>query len=216
MGKHVVQQGECLSSIAADYGFSDWHAIYDHAANADLRAVRPDPNVLYPGDQLFIPDIAPIEKDCQTDARHVFVIVDTPTYLNVRLQDPAKRPLKSVPYKLSVGSLQFEGNTDGDGWVRRKIDASAESGTLMVWPNPDDREEFVVWQVMLGHLDPLETVTGIKGRLKNLGYYDGEMNDEQDDEYDSAVRQFQQDNDLVVDGIVGPKTRGKLKDEHRK
>jgi N-acetylmuramoyl-L-alanine amidase len=216
MPYHVVQQGECLSSIAADNGFSDWHTIYDDAANADLRAKRPEPNVLYPGDQLFIPDRDPIQKDCVTDALHTFVIADNPTYLNVRLQDPAKRPLKSVPYKLSVGTLECEANTDGDGWIRRKIDASAESGTLMVWPNPDDRREYVVWQVMLGHLDPLETVTGIKARLKNLGYYDGEIDDEQDDEYDSAVRQFQQDDDLVVDGIVGPKTRAKLKDEHRK
>ena len=69
---------------------------------------------------------------------------------------------------------------------------------------------------MLGHLDPLETVTGVKARLKNLGYYDGEINDEQDDEYKSEVRRFQQDHGLVVDGIVGPQTRAKLKDEHRK
>jgi N-acetylmuramoyl-L-alanine amidase len=216
MPYHVVQQGECLSSIAADYGFSDWHTIYDDAANADLRAKRPDPNVLYPGDKLFIPDRDPIQTDRPTDAQHVFVVKDTPTYLNVRLQDPAKLPLKSVPYKLSVGTLQCDGNTDGDGWIRRKIDASAESGSLVVWPNPDDRGEFVVWQVMLGHLDPLETVTGIKGRLKNLAYFDGEINDEENDEYDAGVRQFQQDNHLVVDGIVGPKTRAKLKDEHRK
>jgi len=216
MPNHVVQQGECLSSIAAEYGFSDWHTIYDDAANADLRAKRPESNVLYPGDQLYIPDRDPIQKDCATDARHTFVITDTPTYLNVRLQDPAKRPLKNVPYQFSVSALKCEGTTDGDGWIRRKIDASAESGTLIVWPNPDDRGDFVVWQVLLGHLDPLETVTGIKARLKNLGYYDGEIDDEQTDEYESGVRQFQQDHDLVVDGIVGPKTRAKLKDEHRK
>jgi N-acetylmuramoyl-L-alanine amidase len=71
------------------------------------------------------------------------------------------------------------------------------------------------WTVKLGHLNPLETVSGIKGRLNNLGYYCGEVNDVEDEFYDAAVRQFQEDHGLAVDGIAGPVTRGRLDQEHR-
>ena len=29
---HVVEQGECLSSLAAQYGFSSWKDLYEHPA----------------------------------------------------------------------------------------------------------------------------------------------------------------------------------------
>src|SRR4249920_494288 len=56
---HTVLQGECLSSIAHDFGFGDWHVIYDHPQNASFKTKRPNPNLIYPGDELFIPDLTP-------------------------------------------------------------------------------------------------------------------------------------------------------------
>jgi hypothetical protein len=49
-----------------------------------------------------------------------------------------------------------------------EIEASAEYGTLLAWPDPLDRTDFVVWQVLLGLLDPLETTTGVKARAERL------------------------------------------------
>ena len=51
---HVVEQGECLSSLTQLYGFSDYRQIYYHPNNSELRRKRPNPNVLYPGDEVFI------------------------------------------------------------------------------------------------------------------------------------------------------------------
>jgi N-acetylmuramoyl-L-alanine amidase len=215
MSQYRVKQGDCLSSIAAEFGFSDWHTIYDHGSNAELKAKRPDPNLLYPGDELYIPDFDPGSVDRQTDARHIFVLNRKPTYFRVRLQDPAKKPIKNVPYKLVLDAMEREGTTDGDGWVHCEIPPRTTYGTLIVWPDPADRTEMTLWQVNLGHLDPLETTTGVKARLNNLGYDCGGVHDRQDAQYDSAIRRFQKDHGLVVDGIVGPKTREQLKTAHK-
>jgi len=212
---HIVVQGECLSSIAHHYGFGDWHVIYDHPNNAEFRQKRPNPNLIYPGDELFIPDKTSNSVNCHTDIRHRFRLYAQPTFINLRIQNTAGKPIAGARYTLTFGKLQFDGATDGDGWIKRKISAVLQLGELQVWPNPNDDEIFFRWDVKLGHLDPLEMTSGIKARLNNLGYDCGEVNSIKDDLYDQAVRQFQEDHKLKVDGIVGPKTRAMLKQVHR-
>jgi hypothetical protein len=53
---HVIEQGEHLSHLAAQYGFRDYLTIWDHPNNAALKDKRQNPNVLFPGDSVFIPD----------------------------------------------------------------------------------------------------------------------------------------------------------------
>ena len=52
---HKVKQGECISSIAEDYGFS-WERIWNDLNNEELKQKRKDPNILYPGDEVVIAD----------------------------------------------------------------------------------------------------------------------------------------------------------------
>jgi N-acetylmuramoyl-L-alanine amidase len=215
MGMHRVRQGECLSSIAYHYGFADWHQIYDHPRNAEFKRKRPNPNLIYPGDELYIPELQQHEEACQTAQRHRFRVTLPPTYLNIRIQDPAQQPIANVPYNLRIATREVEGQTDNDGWIREQIPAWAQSGWLTVWPNPLNLDEAIKWEVKPGYLDPLETTTGVKARLMNLGYDCGDINDVEDEKYESAVRQFQQDNGLTVDGTVDPPTRNRLRQEHR-
>ncbi len=212
---HVVRQGECLSSIAYHYKLPNWRVIYDHPRNAAFKAKRPNPNLIYPGDEVYIPVAEHREEQCATDRRHVFVLKRPATYINICIQNLAREPIRDAPYQLTLDVVEFRGRTDDNGWIRDKIPAWAEGGNLRVWPNPQDTETVIEWKVKLGHLDPLDTTSGVKGRLNNLGYHSGEVNDVQDEFYDAAVRQFQKDNGLVVDGIVGPKTRDKLSKAHR-
>lgn len=212
---YTVNQGDCLSSMAYHYGLSSWKVIYDDPNNADFRALRPDPNLIYPGDQVYIPDAQPRSDDVPTDKQHVFVVSFPPTYLNLRIKDQDDQPVTAAPYEMKLDAITLTGSTDDDGWIRSKIPAWAEVGTLKVWPNPDDSDSTIEWQVGLGHLDPIETVSGIKERLTNLGYPCGDINDVQDDDYTAAVMQFQTDYNLTVDGIVGPQTRGALLKEHQ-
>jgi hypothetical protein len=52
---YSVRPGDSLVSIARQAGFHSWADIYNNPANANLRARRPDPNQLKPGDQIMIP-----------------------------------------------------------------------------------------------------------------------------------------------------------------
>ncbi len=56
---YVVQQGDWLSKIAAAHGYDSWKEIYYHPDNAAFRAKRPDPDLIYPGDVLVLPDRDP-------------------------------------------------------------------------------------------------------------------------------------------------------------
>ena len=215
MKTHLVKQGECLSSIAHAYGLADWRLIYEDPSKAEFRQKRPDPNVIYPGDELQIPDRGLREERCQTDQRHRFKVAQRPTYLNVCLEDQVEGPIRNAPYHLVVDGLEFDARTDGEGWVRHQIPPNAERGVLIIWPNPSDKGHTIRWELRLGHLDPIETTPGIKGRLKNLGYDPGEVDEAEGDEYRAAVRQFQKDHGLPEDGIVGDGTRERLRQKHR-
>ncbi|MEZ4446256.1 MAG: LysM peptidoglycan-binding domain-containing protein [Polyangiaceae bacterium] len=53
--RHVVKTGDYLVKIAFEHG-TTVAAIWQHPDNAALRAQRGSPDILYPGDVLFIPD----------------------------------------------------------------------------------------------------------------------------------------------------------------
>lgn len=60
MATHIVQRGENLTLIARKYGIPHWQTIYHHPNNLEFRRKRPNPNIILPGDQLFIPDQRPV------------------------------------------------------------------------------------------------------------------------------------------------------------
>ncbi len=71
---HVIKRGEWLSKIAKIYGMS-WRTLYYHAANEAFRKKRPNPDRIYPGDKLVIPDDKPRQVTVETDKVHTFYIV---------------------------------------------------------------------------------------------------------------------------------------------
>ena len=166
---HTVEQGECLSSIAYHYKLASWQVIYDDSHNAEFREKRPNPNLIYPGDELYIPDVEPRSEDVPADSRHIFVVSFPPTYVNIRVQDLDDQPIGGAQYELKLDAVTLTGTTDDDGWIRSKIPAWAELGTLKVWPNPDDQETVIEWGAKLGHLDPLDADQRSQRAAEQLG-----------------------------------------------
>jgi hypothetical protein len=162
--KHVVAQGECILSIAASEGLG-WQRLWNHPENEELRRRRKDPNILLAGDVVAIPDRRVRVFTCETGASHRLVLRRPMAEIRVRLHRHGS-PRKAEPYHVEIDGRRYDGeapSTDESGLVVCKVPASATVATVVV--GNDDR--FVL---LLGHLDPPDTVTGMHGMLENIGF----------------------------------------------
>lgn len=119
-------------------------------------------------------------------------------------------PLSDAEYILTVGSLIAESKTDGDGWVREKIPAAAKSARLLVAPGTEDEEEY---ELLLGQLDPAEEVSGVTGRLNNLGYF-FDLDDKDAEATKLVLQKFQKKHGLPETGAPDAATVERLTVEH--
>ena len=197
--QHTVTQGECLSSIAAQAGVP-WKTLWDHPDNADLRKNRKDPNVLYPGDIVTIPDKVLRDESRPTDASHKFVKRTEPTHIKLRLLQEDK-PRAGVAYELQVDGQSVKGTTDSAGFLQEDIPPGSQSGLLLVGGG-SVRE---IYTLGFGTLDPIDTDSGVRGRLQALGY-------DVDDDFQAAVRAFQSKQQMDPSGNVDDSVRAKLKE----
>lgn len=205
--RHVVAQGECVVSIADRYGFF-WETVWNSPLNALLRAKRPDPTVLLPGDVLMVPDKREKEEARSTRKRHFFRVKNVPARLNLRLLDEDGVPREGLPYMLTVDGRLFEGRVESDGSIRVSIPPQARQGRLVVI-DEDGYEE--TYDLDLGHLDPVGSVTGRQARLKALGYLRGEVTGVEDEPTREAMLEFQTDNKLPATGRTDPATEEALR-----
>jgi Putative peptidoglycan binding domain len=208
MGKvHIVGHGDHLAKIASRYGFRDPAIVWEHPQNAALKRVR-TPDVLNPGDELFIPDMVQKELQLPAGQAHRFVIAASHIKLRLMLRGPVGEPLASTACDLHVDDDVIPITSSPEG--RIEVDIPADTRTCkLVLP---DREI----AVLIGHLDPVEEPSGQRARLSNLGYAIDLIEDNEDLSLRSAVEEFQCDHlgPAGVDGVCGPSTRAKLKEVH--
>jgi hypothetical protein len=244
MPSHTVTQGECISSIAQDYGFF-WETLWNHSENQQLKQLRQNPNVLFPGDIVFVPELTVREESAASEQCHRFRLKGVPAKLRLRVMgtpeeiEPEPRetveqrrggrelvieseapqsestedePRTDVPFVLEIdGVVLSEGTTDGDGYLEVEIPPNAREGRLIV-ERGTERE--LVIPLQLGGLDPIDTISGVKQRLHNLGIGPGELNDVEDEGLSSALRWFQERHGLEVTGSLDQATRDALRDAH--
>jgi hypothetical protein len=211
---HVVEPGECLSSIARKYGFVNWRIIWDAPDNADLKKKRPNPDVIYPGDEVAIPDNKPKEVSVGKGAS-----VDTslkPEKISLRLAvyiDPDDKGPKGR-WELKVEGVEdpLKSDLPSDGTISVEIPAKANKAVLQLFltggNEPDE-----TYKLALGHLDPASTVSGAQERLRRLGYECGEVDGILGVRTRSALLTFQEMNGLDATGKLDQPTVNKLVDE---
>ena len=134
MKRYVVKRGDCLSLIAHRHGMT-WPKLWDLPENAPLREKNRDPNVLYPGDIVWIPVIDPGD-DSEPDAkRHRYRLKGEKTMLRLRVLDDLE-PRANVGYTLTIDSgAEHTGTTDGDGKLEHPIRPTDRTATLILEEN---------------------------------------------------------------------------------
>ena len=205
---HIVKQGECFSSIAKKYGFLE-KTLWEHSSNAALREKRKNPNILLPNDEVVITDMELNEYDAATEQKHTYQLKADKVKLQLRLLREEK-PRAGINYRLQIGGETINSQTDGDGWIRTSIPAAIKTAKLVLLPDNSSEEEY---ELLIGHLDPLEENQGVIKRLDNLGFFIGST-ENKDDELKSALAKFQHKNDLSKTGESDKNTLDKLKQMH--
>ncbi len=211
--RHVVQPGECLLSLATRYGFADWQAIFEHPDNSELKEKRKTPSVLHPGDVVSIPEKADKQVEVATGAVHTFKVKLPKAMVRIALQVHG-----SYGYELSVDGERWTGKTDGSAPIEHAISPDARDGELLLWPdtegNDEAREGLQRIPLLLGHLDPVEEISGIQGVLGNLGHYYGPVDGRESDAMKAAIAAFQAKVGLARTGEIDDALRDKLRAEH--
>jgi len=223
---HIVAQGETLSGIARQHGFSSYKTLWDAAENKELKDKRKNPNILFPGDQLFIPDKETKDETRATDKKHRFELQAESLKIRIELMGLKNAPSAGHECTLTVEADSHELTTKADGILEQTISEQAKTGKIIDRGKPG--EEFRIEReipLKIGHLDPVEKVSGQIGRLNNLGYIAGDIpghtltSAEEEKirktpQFLSAVEEFQCDFGLKVDGDCGANTQAKLVKVH--
>jgi hypothetical protein len=168
MQPYVVKQGDHLPLLAYRFAF-DADSVWNDPANDDLRKLRPDPNLLLPTDVLYIPDQvnkSPVPHSLQTGQSNLFVS-DVPNVgLVVVFADPARASQGfSVTECPDLKGL----STDGDGHATFDIPISMQKVSIVF------ASDGATFSIKVGHLNPIETLSGAAQRLQNLGFLDPAM-----------------------------------------
>ncbi len=204
---HIVKQGEFLASIATGHGVS-CDAIWNDPSNAKLRQKRVNPNVLFPGDTLIVPDVLPHKVKLRTGERHLvrLTLNSDPLILRFEVRGEDDMPIANTGCQLQLDGKVYHLITDKDGKLEQVISTKAQEGTLTVLN--------LTMPIRIGSLDPVKELSGQIARLNNLGYDAGDSETIDEQQFLSAIEEFQCDHSLTVDGKCGPITQKKLSDVH--
>lgn len=211
MTTHIVRQGEHLSMIAAAHGYTDLRAIYDHPSNADLKRLRPNPDLLHPGDLVEIPPKQPKEVEATTGRVHTFRVQTLKKMLRLLIRDRIGNLVRSTPFELTIEGQVIEGSTTTSGAIEVPIEAHVSAATLRIMNH--------TWNLHVGDLNPVDDaadggVTGAQMRLQNLGFPTGGVDGILGPKTRAAIRAFQRAHRIKPTGALDAATLAKLKQRH--
>jgi N-acetylmuramoyl-L-alanine amidase len=206
-GNYRVRQGDSIDSIAFRTGFF-WESIWNRPENSELKDRRKNPDALLPGDRVFIPEKRRATESAATDQKHRFRRKGIPIKIDL-LFLAEEDPIPATHYQLEIDGHLLSGTTT-DGRIEHTIPPSARHARLIL----DDDGSAVVYQLQLGHIDSIEEVSGVQGRLNNLGYSCGPVDGKMNEQTVDAIRHFQQANELPQSDQLTQETVDKIEEQY--
>jgi hypothetical protein len=196
---------DCISSVARHHGFH-WRDLWEHADNAELRERRADPNLLQPGDVLFVPTPQARSERLDTCRKHRLVVRNRVAVLRIDLRYDGEAV--TGPYVLEIAGRRIDGELSGEGRLEETIPAGVMRARLTLV----ERNEQI--DLLLGDLDPADTPRGAIERLVNLGLFSDRAVQELTAEVRWVLRMLQRAEGLEVTGELDPDTADALVRRH--
>ncbi len=207
--EHKVQQGECVATLAEKHGFLP-EALWNADENAALRAKRENLNILAPDDVLKIPAPRPGFQEVQTSKSYRLGRKGSTQSVKIRFLGKDAAPRAEESYLLSItsaaGCEERTGKTDSSGFLAEIVPATTTELKVTMGSKPN----LDTYTFKTAHLDPIDSLSGVQGRLTNLGYYCGDKRGELNGYTKRALRDFQRDNKLPICGEVDDATRAAI------
>jgi N-acetylmuramoyl-L-alanine amidase len=198
----TVGTGDCFINISKQEGFF-WETVWGHPENSNLRQQRKHYNIIKAGDEIYIPDLTTKTVSRETEKEHLFRIKGKPTYFTLTLLSLGQ-PRANENYILTVDGESRRGCTDENGTLRERIPAKARYGLLLLG---EDQEEITI---NFGYIDPIDEVSGVQRRLQNLGFYEGEIDGELNEDTVAGIAEFQRSVEISGEGELTDETRQRL------
>ena len=202
MANHIVKPGENLARVAKQYKIANWRDIYHHPENTEFRKKRPNPNILFEGDEVFVPEPKQKTVYVRTGANHRFVVKTAePQKLTFTLTDHSGNAMPNVPVRFELDGRTQTLISDRGGVVAITIEnPDVNAFPLDVYSDPESEEPTHCFVVKPGFLDPVDTVSGIQARLNSLGHECGVADGIYGKKTQSGIESFEQANNLTVTG----------------
>jgi type VI secretion system secreted protein VgrG len=133
-----------------------------------------------------------------------------------KLTDYYLKPYANKKYHLMVEGARLEGETDGDGMVKKDIPKDAKQVNITVWADTYPTGRRRNYTLSMAETPAASTPEGAQVRLRHLGYFQGTPGPTVTDEVTSAVMEFQEDHAdshaLDPTGQLDGATSGALED----
>ena len=208
MRPYVVRQGDYLIKLAARDGF-DADSVWNHPKNQALRAERKNPNMLHPGDVLFLPDEKAEWHELRVGSENMFT-ANVPTVSVTASFLRSGRPLANAKCRIEGVGWNADATTDGGGKLALQVPVTTQFVTVSFQEVP------LVRTLCVGHLDPIDKPSGALERLRNLRYLPAHVTIGLEDPSALArvVTSFQKANKLPATGELDAATLDALRKAH--